>query len=75
MAQVELIQLTKRYKDVLAVNNVTLTVEDKEFLVLLGPSGCGKSTILKMIAGLEPISEGEIYIDEQLVKQQIWGLI
>jgi ABC-type sugar transport system ATPase subunit len=67
MARVELIQLTKRYKDVLAVNNVSLAVEDKEFLVLLGPSGCGKSTILKMIAGLEPISEGEIYIDEQLV--------
>ncbi len=67
MARVELIQLIKRYKEVVAVNNVSLTVEDKEFLVLLGPSGCGKSTILKMIAGLEPISEGEIYIDDQLV--------
>lgn len=67
MAEVELIQLTKRYKDVLAVDNVNLTIQDKEFLVLLGPSGCGKSTILKMIAGLEPITEGEIYIDGQLV--------
>src|SRR5262245_28540485 len=67
MAQVELIQLTKRYKEVTAVNQVSLTIQDKEFLVLLGPSGCGKSTILKMIAGLEPISDGEIYIDNQLV--------
>jgi multiple sugar transport system ATP-binding protein len=67
MAQVELIQLTKRYKEATAVNQVSLTIQDKEFLVLLGPSGCGKSTILKMIAGLEPISDGEIYIDDQLV--------
>ena len=67
MAQVELIQLTKRYKESTAVNEVSLTIQDKEFLVLLGPSGCGKSTILKMIAGLEPISDGEIYIDDELV--------
>lgn len=67
MAQVELIQLTKRYKEATAVNQVSLTIQDKEFLVLLGPSGCGKSTILKMIAGLEPITDGEIYIDDQLV--------
>lgn len=67
MAEVELIRLTKYYKDVLAVNDVNLTIRDKEFLVLLGPSGCGKSTILKMIAGLETVSEGEIYIGDELV--------
>ena len=67
MIGVELIQLTKRFKDVLAVDNVNLGVQDKEFLVLLGPSGCGKSTILRMIAGLETITEGEIYIGGELV--------
>jgi multiple sugar transport system ATP-binding protein len=67
MAQVELIELTKYYKNTLAVKNVNLTIQDKEFLILLGPSGCGKSTILKMIAGLETITEGEIYIGDELV--------
>jgi multiple sugar transport system ATP-binding protein len=50
-----------------AVNNVSLTCEDKEFIVLVGPSGCGKSTTLRLIAGLEEISEGEIYIGDKLV--------
>lgn len=67
MIGVELIQLTKRFKDVVAVDNVNLAVQDKEFLVLLGPSGCGKSTILRMIAGMETITEGEIYIGGELV--------
>jgi multiple sugar transport system ATP-binding protein len=67
MTQVELVEVVKRYKEVLAVDHVSLTIHDQEFLVLLGPSGCGKSTILRMIAGLEPISSGEIYIEGQLV--------
>src|SRR5262245_4455345 len=67
MARVEILEVTKRYRNVLAVDNVTLDVRDQEFLVLLGPSGCGKSTLLKMVAGLEEISEGEIYIDDRLV--------
>ncbi|MDB6146349.1 MAG: transporter related protein [Spartobacteria bacterium] len=54
-------------RDVTAVNDVSLSIEDREFVVLVGPSGCGKSTILRMIAGLEEISKGEIYIGDRLV--------
>lgn len=50
-----------------AVDSVNLTIDDKEFIVLVGPSGCGKSTTLRMIAGLEEISDGKLYIDETLV--------
>jgi multiple sugar transport system ATP-binding protein len=67
MAQVEFVEVSKRYGEAGAVSNVNLTVEDHEFLVLLGPSGCGKSTLLKMVAGLEDVTEGEIYIDGRLV--------
>ena len=67
MARVEFIQVEKRYGDSVAVENVNLTVDDCEFLVLLGPSGCGKSTLLKMVAGLEDISSGEIWIDDRMV--------
>ncbi|UCF94883.1 MAG: sn-glycerol-3-phosphate ABC transporter ATP-binding protein UgpC [Desulfobacterales bacterium] len=67
MAEVRLRNLNKRFGDIIAVHNVDLTVYDKEFLVLVGPSGCGKSTTLRMIAGLEEISEGEIYIGDRLV--------
>ncbi len=52
---------------VTAVNNISLEIADKEFLVLVGPSGCGKSTVLRMIAGLEEISSGEIFIDDKRV--------
>ena len=51
----------------MAVNNVNLEIEDKEFVVLVGPSGCGKTTTLRMVAGLEDISAGEIYIGDRLV--------
>lgn len=68
MAKVELINLTKTYPNgTTAVKDVNLTVEDKEFVVLVGPSGCGKTTTLRMIAGLEEITSGEIYIDGKLV--------
>jgi len=68
MAKVELKGISKFYEGgVQAVNNANIVVEDKEFVVLVGPSGCGKSTTLRMIAGLEDISEGEIYIDGELV--------
>jgi multiple sugar transport system ATP-binding protein len=62
-------KLTKRYDggEKPAVRNVSFTVADREFLVLLGPSGCGKSTVLRMIAGLEPISDGTISIDGRVV--------
>jgi len=67
VAQVDFIDVSKRYGDTGAVHNVDLTVDNSELLVLLGPSGCGKSTLLKMVAGLEDISDGEIYIDDRLV--------
>ena len=54
-------------KGVVAVQEFNLSIADKEFIVLVGPSGCGKSTTLRMIAGLEEISEGELYIDNKLV--------
>ncbi len=53
--------------DVYAVKDFNLEIEDKEFIVLVGPSGCGKSTTLRMIAGLEDITGGELYIDDLLV--------
>ena len=67
MAGVTLNDVTKRYDDVVAVKNANLDIKDKEFLVLVGPSGCGKSTTLRMIAGLEEISEGTIKIGENVV--------
>lgn len=67
MGQVDLIQVSKRYGETVAVASVDLTIENHEFVVLLGPSGCGKSTLLKMIAGLEEISNGEIYINGKMV--------
>ena len=62
MANITFENVTKRYGDVTAVSNLNLEVLDKEFLVLLGPSGCGKTTTMRMIAGLETISEGTLRI-------------
>ena len=68
MAEILIKSLTKIYdKDVVAVKNINLKINNKDFLVLVGPSGCGKSTTLRMIAGLEEITEGEIYIDGKLI--------
>jgi len=67
VAGIRLVNLIKRFGKVEAVKNVNLEVRDGEFTVLVGPSGCGKSTTLRMIAGLEEISAGEIYIGEKLV--------
>ena len=67
MAQVVLKDLAKKFDEVVAVRDVNLTIKDQEFMVLVGPSGCGKSTTLRMIAGLEEITSGEIYIGERLV--------
>ena len=67
MAQVVLKDLVKRFDEVVAVRDVNLTITDKEFIVLVGPSGCGKSTTLRMVAGLEEITAGEIYIGDRLV--------
>ncbi|MBW1873100.1 MAG: sn-glycerol-3-phosphate ABC transporter ATP-binding protein UgpC [Deltaproteobacteria bacterium] len=67
MAEVTLKGVSKRYGKVLAVSDVNLEIEDGELLVLVGPSGCGKSTTLRMIAGLEEISEGDLSIGGQRV--------
>ena len=68
MAQVTLHNLVKKFsEEVVAVNSVNLDIQDKEFVVLVGPSGCGKTTTLRMVAGLEDISSGEIYIGDRLV--------
>ncbi len=67
MASITYDHVTKRYGEVLAISDLSLFVEDKEFLVLVGPSGCGKSTALRMLAGLEEISEGAIKIGDRVV--------
>ena len=67
MAEIRLVNVVKRYGNVFAVDKITLTAEDKEFLVLVGSSGCGKTTTLRMIAGLEKVTEGEIYIGDRMV--------
>ncbi len=63
MAEIQLRNVGKRWGAFVGVNNFDLTISDKEFLVLLGPSGCGKTTTMRMIAGLEDASEGDILID------------
>jgi multiple sugar transport system ATP-binding protein len=67
MARVVLKNVVKKYGNVVAVKDANIVCEDKEFLILVGPSGCGKTTTLRMIAGLEEITSGEIYIDDMLV--------
>ena len=67
MANLRLVNLTKRFGDVVAVNNMTLDIHDGEFLVFVGPSGCGKTTALRMIAGLEEITSGDIHIGDKCV--------
>ena len=67
MAQVILDRVVKKYGEVIAVNEVSLTVEDGEFVALVGPSGCGKTTTLNLIAGLLEMTAGDIYIGEKLI--------
>jgi multiple sugar transport system ATP-binding protein len=67
MAEIQLRNVGKRWGAFVGVNNFDLTIADQEFLVLLGPSGCGKTTTMRMIAGLEDASEGEILIDGKVV--------
>jgi len=67
MASVTLRELTKEFKEVVAVDKLSIEIKDKEFLVLVGPSGCGKTTALRMIAGLEEATSGEILIGDRVV--------
>jgi multiple sugar transport system ATP-binding protein len=69
MSQVILKDIRKSFGKVIAVDNFSLDIKDREFMVFVGPSGCGKTTTLRMIAGLEEITAGEIYIGERLVNR------
>jgi len=67
MPEVRLVNVTKKFGKIVAVDNVSLQIHDREYFSLIGPSGCGKTTLLRMIAGLVQPDEGEIYIDDRLV--------
>ena len=69
MAHIELNNIQKRWGDVFGVRDVNIEIADEEFLVLLGPSGCGKTTTMRMIAGLEDPTEGEIWLDGELMNE------
>ena len=71
MAEVILKNLTKRWGDFVGVDNQSLEIADQEFLVLLGPSGCGKTTTMRMIAGLEDPTDGEIWIGDRMVNDDL----
>src|SRR6201994_140370 len=70
MAEVALRNVVKRYDEVEAVRSISLDIPDNEFVVLVGPSGCGKSTTLRMIAGLEEVTAGDIYIGGEIVNDR-----
>ncbi|HLW16382.1 MAG TPA: ATP-binding cassette domain-containing protein, partial [Actinomycetota bacterium] len=67
MASITFEHVTKRFDDSTAVDDLSIDVADGEFLVLVGPSGCGKTTALRMLAGLEDISDGRILIGDRVV--------
>ncbi|GHA32866.1 ABC transporter ATP-binding protein [Devosia pacifica] len=69
MAEIRLKNVTKRWGDFVGVQKFDLDIADKEFLVLLGPSGCGKTTTMRMIAGLEDITDGEIWLGDRMVNK------
>ena len=69
MAKVRLEEITRRFGGAAAIKDISFEVPDGQFWVLVGPSGCGKSTILRTIAGLEPVTQGKLYIGDTLVNQ------
>ncbi|SFE08087.1 sn-glycerol 3-phosphate transport system ATP-binding protein [Paenibacillus catalpae] len=74
MAKIELRNISKKFKDDTVIPNLNLTIKDGSFTVLVGPSGCGKSTTLRMVAGLEQQSDGDIWIDDKCVNDTPPGL-
>jgi len=69
MAEIRLKNVSKKWRGFTGVDNFTLDIADEEFLVLLGPSGCGKTTTMRMIAGLEDVTEGEIWLGDRMVNR------
>ena len=69
MARIQLKNISRRWANFVGVDRLSLDIADQEFLVLLGPSGCGKTTTMRMIAGLEEITEGEIWIGDRMVNK------
>src|ERR687887_2667570 len=69
MATVNMDHVMKKFGEVTAVNDLNIKVRDEEFLVLVGPSGCGKTTALRMVAGLEEQTSGDIFIGDRLVNE------
>ena len=69
MAEVTLTGITKRFGEFTAVDDISMVIEDGKFTVLVGPSGCGKTTTLRMVAGLEDVTAGEIRIGERVVNK------
>ena len=69
MARIQLKNVSRRWHNFVAVDNINLDVADQEFLVLLGPSGCGKTTTMRMIAGLEEVTAGEIWLGDRMVNK------
>jgi len=70
MPDIRVVNLTKKYGKIYALDNVNLTIKDKEYFSLLGPSGCGKTTLLRLIAGLIEADSGEIYIGDRRVDKR-----
>jgi len=66
MSNIRLEHITKRFKDITALNDVSISIRDGEFFVLLGPTGAGKTTTLRVIAGLEKQDEGHVHLDDEL---------
>ncbi len=71
MVNIKLENVSKKYGEVDAVNDLTLDIHDGEFLTILGPSGCGKSTIIRMIAGLEEVTSGKVLFDKEIVNEKL----
>ena len=69
MSEIRLKNVSRRWHNFVGVDNLSLDIADREFLVLLGPSGCGKTTTMRMIAGLEEVSEGEIWLGDRMVNR------
>ena len=69
MSRIQLKNISRRWHNFVAVDNLSLDIADQEFLVLLGPSGCGKTTTMRMIAGLEDVTEGEIWLGDRMVNK------